>query len=261
MVRAESRRGTAGPSYLQREPNQIGWADDCMHVLFDWTPAVHCIGSIPEKIMDDKTLQRFWSKVQKSDGCWEWQAALGHFGYGMFQYKDKNVGAHRFAYEATKGPIPTGKFVCHSCDNRRCVNPDHLWVGTPADNTKDRDAKGRHWTYGHRGETNTNAKLDWEKVESIRSLYVTGKYSHRDLSAMFGVSCGAVSCVLENRTWTDNETTRKRRNKSPVEKGSEEHRSVMSARAKKQWSNPEIRAKMKEAARRRAAKSRGEADL
>lgn len=89
--------------------------------------------------------ERFWAKVDKSPhptGCWVWTAGKAS-GYGQFSIGRKFILAHRFAFENTKGPIPEGLLVCHSCDNKPCVNPAHLWTGTSLDNTRDAVAKGR----------------------------------------------------------------------------------------------------------------------
>jgi DNA-binding CsgD family transcriptional regulator len=87
---------------------------------------------------------RFDSKIRKSDGCWEWTASRYPTGYGHFRAPGTSNGyAHRFAWEDANGPIPAGLHVCHHCDNPICVRPDHLFLGTPLDNMRDRDAKGR----------------------------------------------------------------------------------------------------------------------
>lgn len=87
--------------------------------------------------------ERFWSKVQKTDGCWLWQGATTGAGYGGFNIKGDLIGAHRVAYELTFGPIPDGLLVCHTCDVRHCVNPAHLFLGTHTDNMQDCKTKGR----------------------------------------------------------------------------------------------------------------------
>lgn len=100
-------------------------------------------------------LDRFWEKVNKTDTCWLWTATKVA-GYGQFRPDGENILAHRYSYTIHKGEIPTGLFVLHSCDNRACVNPDHLSTGTHVQNMHDMLAKGRqnnqvktHCKYGH----------------------------------------------------------------------------------------------------------------
>ena len=111
------------------------------------------------KIKKDTTKSRFWAKVKKSDGCWEWTGALTRVGYGHFfmgHRNDQRQGAHRVSWAIHNGPIHNGLHVLHRCDNRRCVRPSHLFLGTNQDNQQDcldknRNARSRktHCPHGH----------------------------------------------------------------------------------------------------------------
>ena len=92
----------------------------------------------------------FWGRATKTDTCWLWNGTKSSTGYGVVKINGKSVFAHRHAYELTKGPIPPGKLVLHSCDVRPCIRPDHLSAGTHADNNRDTHARGRQ---PHRAKT------------------------------------------------------------------------------------------------------------
>ena len=140
-------------------------------------------------------LERFMTSVTKRDtGCWEWNAARQSAGYGSFQPERGRVMlAHRFSYEAHHGPIPDGLVVRHKCDNRPCVNPDHLEVGTIADNNRDKVERGRNTWVGR------PQKLDAEKVRDIKTRL--GSTPYVDLANEYGVSAAAISQIANGRIW------------------------------------------------------------
>lgn len=138
---------------------------------------------------------RLWRRVRigAEAECWEWQGYVHTAGYGQMGRGGKREGlvfTHRAAWEATHGPIPGGLFVCHRCDNRRCCNPAHLFLGTPADNAADMAAKGRG--RGAEGLANANAKLTPTQVAEIRRRYRPGT-TVCELAAEFGISPQYVS--------------------------------------------------------------------
>lgn len=143
-----------------------------------------------------KEIIRTRSIINPETGCWEWQKPLHIRGYGQVCHDAKQVLAHRFSYETFKGEIPDGLHVCHTCDNRKCVNPDHLWLGTNADNTTDKVRKGRH-VYGTKAHC---AKLSDEKVLEIVNL-VEGGMSQGKVAKMYGISQPVVSRIMSGESW------------------------------------------------------------
>lgn len=143
--------------------------------------------------------ERFWAKVAKRDGddCWVWSGSLRNRGYGSILVAGRNVPAHRLSYELHRGPIPPGLYVCHHCDNRACVNPNHLFLGTHDDNMADRDRKGRN--VAHWGERHYAAKLTWQEVCEMRAN--PDRLTKRQLAERYGVAYPTVGNILAGRKW------------------------------------------------------------
>lgn len=138
----------------------------------------------------DRTV--IFDNVKKTDSdCWEWQGYCDAKGYGRLK-EDK---VHRLAYTLRNGPIPDGLCVCHKCDNRACCNPDHLFLGTNADNTQDMVQKGRH--RGPKGRANSHAKLDDDIVREIRE----SSLACEELAARFCISPSQIRSIWKRRTW------------------------------------------------------------
>jgi DNA-binding XRE family transcriptional regulator len=160
---------------------------------------------------EDDFAERFWALVEKTDGCWLWRGRGSGNGYGAIDYQGIPDYAHRVAYRLTKGEIPTGLNICHVCDVRACVCPDHLIAETQRFNVQDAVRKGRFKpptnkrqpTYDERarGERVAVSKLTTASVLEIRRLYATGTVSQTDLAKQFGVHQASISNILKGRTW------------------------------------------------------------
>jgi hypothetical protein len=122
-------------------------------------------------------------------GCWEWRGALNEHGYGWLKWKQKYWLAHRFAYDTWVGNIPDGQVVCHACDNPKCINPKHLWLGTPAQNRMDMYTKGRH-----------GRKLTRDQAEEIRLAYSFGD-SNQQIAKRYNISKGMVRQITSGKAW------------------------------------------------------------
>lgn len=128
--------------------------------------------------------------VVDARGCWNWQGTINETGYGKL-----SVGGGR----AVNGPVPKDMSVCHSCDNRRCCNPDHLWLGTHQENIRDMAQKGRGARFI--GSDHPSAKLGDSDVAIIKTLLRLGVAGIR-LAALFEVSMSNISSIKHERTWT-----------------------------------------------------------
>jgi hypothetical protein len=172
----------------------------------------------------------FWLRVDKTDmriksphvstPCWEWTGSTVD-GYGSLKFAGRAQRAHRVSWQIVHGPIPPGEdlgphgtCVLHTCDNRRCVRPDHLFLGSNKDNTHDKIAKGRsNHAVGDasgartcpdaypRGEAHCLAKLTDPQVRDIRARYSKGRVSQQSLATEYGVSQVVVSAIVRRKTW------------------------------------------------------------
>jgi hypothetical protein len=165
-------------------------------------------------IESSKILNRFWSKVERKgpNECWLWKAGRFKRGYGLFYLHRKLQKAHRASFQIHHGEIPPGKCVCHTCDNPLCVNPAHLWIGSVAENNKDRSIKGRSATGDRsgarthihlvpRGERAAHAKVTASDVIEIRRRYNEGGVSQKSLGDEFGITQSVVSKIILRENW------------------------------------------------------------
>jgi hypothetical protein len=138
---------------------------------------------------------------EPNSGCWLWVGSLNVAGYGYLWLPGrKQQLAHRHSYEKYKGPIPGGLAVCHKCDVRCCVTPDHLFLGTRSDNNADMIRKGRHKCIPQPGETNPMAKLNWKDVRRIRELRETGQ-NCAEIAKQFNITKANVWLIVTDQTW------------------------------------------------------------
>lgn len=144
--------------------------------------------------------ERFWKYTKIAEGCWEWQSAkicIDGRCAGVLRISNRNVYASRFSWELHNGPIPDGLLVCHHCDNALCVRPDHLFLGTSADNSADMVRKGRQT----KGITHYRAKLTDAQVREIRSLQVTGYGFYSETARKYGITEATFRLVYRRKTW------------------------------------------------------------
>jgi len=143
--------------------------------------------------------ERFDEKIEivTESGCWIWTAGADDLGYGRIGVKGSTKLAHRVGWELYKGKIPDGKNLCHRCDVPACVNPDHLFIGTQADNMMDMGAKGRG-NHVH-GERNGKTKITEKTAREI--LLLKGKMRHKDISEKYNISINTVRGILRRVRW------------------------------------------------------------
>ena len=149
----------------------------------------------------------FWNKVKKGseNECWEWQGCLSPLGYGQVSsFAFGTSASHRVAWQYTHEAITKDVHVLHKCDNRKCCNPNHLFLGTHEDNMRDMRKKGRRKGINC-GEKNGRAKLTYEDAEAIRIKYNNGDGSQQDIADEYGVSQFAISAIVRNKRYVKHE--------------------------------------------------------
>jgi len=174
----------------------------CGRVLFnDWQEkycSTDCAYKDRGRVSRTSIRERFTDKYEAGDpdDCWEWQGQRNDQGYGLFSIEGRQNRAHRIAWQLHNSATPGLLFVCHHCDNPACVNPDHLFLGTVADNTQDMYDKGR----GMAGEKHYFAKLKTKDIPEIRYRHEEGERSV-DIAKVFGVARTTINDVVSGRTW------------------------------------------------------------
>lgn len=198
-------------SLIDRAPPEAASVKNCAHCGKEfskdprntwkyWHRAKYCSQSCAGDAWRDRAAKNrrpiqevFEQWFVKEDGCWEWLGAKDRDGYGAFSYAGRTQKAHRMAIKLSGREIPPGMFACHRCHNPSCVNPDHLYAGTPQQNVMDTVRAKRN----RRGEQCHMAKLTADAVREIRS----SDKSAKDLATKFGVSVGAIRMVRLGKTW------------------------------------------------------------
>lgn len=160
--------------------------------------------------MDKQRLEAFWSHavITESDLCWYWTGHKIPSGYGTFCVNGKFNYAHRLSWEIENGEIPEGLYILHKCDNPSCVNPNHLFSGTQADNMQDMVNKGRKVSNPPKGIKHPLSKLTDDDIREIRKIYIKGKpgdkpspYSVKGLSVKYNVASSLIHRIVKRVSW------------------------------------------------------------
>src|SRR6185503_14952426 len=153
-------------------------------------------------------MDKFWNKVNKTKTCWIWMGTRNRSGYGKVKRRPKTYMAHRYVWEQINGTIPDGILVCHKCDNPPCVNPNHLFLGSPLENMRDKIRKGRFRggrgpAVASPGESNGSAKLTKKQVDEIRRDYAKGNESQQKIAMRYGMSQQMISNIVRKESWNE----------------------------------------------------------
>ncbi len=175
-----------------------------MLALNGFSAAVEWLRNNPMRDAGYLNSEIFWSKtIPRDSGCIEWRGPFSHNGYGRtYLANKKRCPAHRLAWIHVHGPIPDGMYVLHSCDNPRCCNPNHLFLGTLQDNSNDMMRKGRHRTNNPRGVNAKCTKFTAEQVITIRDRIRNGEPMLR-IAKQFSVTWTTIQKLYLGKTYGD----------------------------------------------------------
>lgn len=165
-----------------------------------WSVVATIAETLSTRIKTMDLSHRFWSKVATTENpneCWEWKACTDRYGYGQLTVQGRHHKAHRVAYELSNGEIPNRQIICHHCDNPRCCNPSHLFLGTHSDNSRDKVSKRRH-PFGARNGT---TKLTESQVREIARIWNEENLTISVIARQFNVNPGTIHDIVNGRTW------------------------------------------------------------
>jgi len=147
-------------------------------------------------LFDKKTKDRFWNQVcsRQAGECWVWDGSVSANGYGQFWYNQLNFSAHRISYMMFFGPIQSNDLVCHKCDNKRCVNPKHLYIGTHLSNIIDRYTRFPDSGRGYRV-----SNFNTDEASQMNTLYQQG-WNYTNISELFNTTRQTISNIVNKRT-------------------------------------------------------------
>jgi len=172
--------------YLEVSTSQLGRQKHCNYSY-----------RLPDEQYHQKLRKCFNNKYTEKNGCWEWNKFIHKHGYGVTGYRNRSMLAHRLSWLLFKEPIPDGIDVCHHCDNPKCVNPDHLFLGTAQDNVRDCFNKKRK---SHKGEKHPGSKITEKEILEIFRLRKMG-WTHQKLADRFKITQSTISNILHRRLW------------------------------------------------------------
>ena len=186
--------------------------------------------------LKDKFMKKF---TVTALGCWDWSGRIPSNGYGTIHFKGKTYRAHRVSMMVMRNEDPGELYVCHKCDNKKCVNPDHLFLGTSSENLMDASRKGRI-AFGSRSG---NSKLSEKDIVAIFEMEKSGKNA-REISEMFPVSQSQICRILTNKTWNREKKIQTSRKHIGNSKLRQEHVDEIRSMTKKRYFEAQELAKM-----------------